>query len=420
MLTRLLLALMLCWPTLAQATTILESTDSIELVTSSTAALDYTASYADLTSTTTTPSKSAGAISTATTTTLVAAPSAGTQRVIKEITVRNTSASAANTITLQRDVSGTNRTFYQRTLAPGESLDMDANGTITPYDASGRIITASADSANITGTVYPMMKAGGAKDAAGYWYSPWKDAGIPGAFSLQAPGLNGYTTDCSVASQTTDPNGAAQIGANVLAYPVSGSLYLRRIDLTDSVSELVQLIDVVWYNTGAVVTTTTGQSITMPTLPTRDRNGSNNGAGWQAALYATGALGNAAVITNTTLTYTDQDGNTGNTATFSGVVGWQAPATPVIGTWMPFQLAAGDTGIRSIQTLTLGTTYTSGSMSLVLYRLLATIPVGVTSGTSVDFGNPGIKIHPNTCVVALQVGSASAGNISGTYTIVEK
>jgi len=88
---------------------------------------------------------------------------------------------------------------------------------------------------------------------------------------------------------------------------------------------------------------------------------------------------------------------------------------------MPFQLAAGDTGIRSIQTLTLGTSYVTGSLSLVLYRVLATIPqLGVSTGAPVDLGNPGVKIYPNSCIAAVQVGSASAGNLFGSYTIMER
>lgn len=402
------------------ASTILESTDALEIVTSGTAAIDYTASWADLTSSTITPGKSAGQITTATTTTVITAPAASTYRQLKELTLRNV-GTTSNTITIQRDVSGSNRTMYQRALGPGESVDMDANGTITPYASTGLIQTAAVDSAGINGTVFAVNKIGTAKDSSGYWYSLWKDNGFPGAFSLQSPGLNGFTTDCSIASQTTDPNGAAQIGAHPLVDPVSGSLYLKNITFANGAAEVVQLIDVIWYNTGINVTTTTAQTITVPTLPARDNNGTNNGAGWQAAIYATAALGNAGAISNTTLIYTDQDGNAGNTATLQAATGYQAPATPVIGTWVPFTLAVGDSGIRVPQSITLGTSYVSGSMSLVLYRVLATIPASIAAvPASVDFGNPGVKIYPNSCVVFTQVGAATAAALSGTYTIVER
>jgi hypothetical protein len=57
------------------------------------------------------------------------------------------------------------------------------------------------------------------------------------------------------------------------------------------------------------------------------------------------------------------------------------PATAAAGTFVPFQLAAGDTGVRSVQGLTLGTSLTSGTVHLVQYRVLASVMVPpVTSG----------------------------------------
>lgn len=399
------------------------TTKSLELVTTTTAGIDYSISYADHTSSAFTPGNTVGKITTATTTTILSAPGASTQRQIKNATIRNISATTSNTVTLQMDVSATNYELFKRVLGPGESLEFDANESVSVYDSTGRAITALSESSGVNGNTYQLYKAGSAKDAAGYHYWLGKDAGFPGGFALQAPGVNGYTTDCSIASQITDPNGAAQMGAHPLPDPASGSLYLTTATFSDGIIGQIHLIDVLWYNTGLTVTTTTAQNITMPTLPNRDLNGTNNGAGWGAALYALTALGNAAVVSNTTISYTDQDGNASNTGTFSGIIGWQAPATPVIGTWMPFQLAAGDSGIRSIQSITLGTTYTSGTMSLVLYRVLATIPIPVANAAyTVNFPAPGIKIHPNSCISALQIGvsATTASNVFGSYTIIER
>lgn len=423
MLLWLLIALIVTAPCDAATILLKDNTDSLEIVTSTAAAVDYTASFVDHTSTTFVPGSVAGQITTATTTTIVptAALAAGTSRQLKELTIRNASTTTSNTVTLQRDVAGANRTIFSRTMGPGEAWDMDANGTITPYDATGRVIAMVPDPSGVAGQVFPIQKTGSAKDAAGYWYSTWKDAGIPGTYVLGTPGLNGYTTNCATGSNATNPVGASQAGAHVLPNPASGSLYLAQVTLADGVAETVQLIDVVWYNTGAVVTTTTAQAITMPTLPNRDLNGSNAGDGWQAALYTTTAATNAAAISNTSISYTNQDGTAGKTGTFTNVVGWQAPATPVLGTWMPFQLAAGDRGIRSIQSLTLGTSYVTGALSLVLYRVLATLPVSTANvGSSSVYPFPGVKLWPGTCVVGLQVGSASAGNLSGSYVVVER
>jgi hypothetical protein len=238
---------------------------------------------------------------------------------------------------------------------------------------------------------------------------------------LGAPGLNGWTTDCSAASNAAEPAGAAQVGAHLLQDPATGNLFLTNVVIQGSIAEALHLIDVTWYNTGLVVTTTTGQAVTFPTPQARDINGSTDGEGIQAALLTTTANTNAAVISTTTLTYTDSAGNSGNTATFSALVGWQAPATPVIGTWMPFQLAAGDRGIRSVQTITLGTSYGAGALSLVTFRPLVTIPNTVAQvAGSITLPAPGIRIYPNSCIMAIAMGSASANTLAGSYTIMER
>lgn len=81
------------------------TTEILELTTSSTADIDYSISYADITTTTFNPSTSEGKIVTATTTVIVAAPGASTQRQIKLITITNRHASALNTILVKKDIS---------------------------------------------------------------------------------------------------------------------------------------------------------------------------------------------------------------------------------------------------------------------------------------------------------------------------
>ena len=409
----------------AYASTILETTDSLEVVTTTTAAIDYTASWADHTSTAFVPGKSAGQITTATTTTVVAAPAASTQRQLKELVLKNTSTTASNTITVQRDVSATNRTMFSFTLAPNEWMTMDSNGTTVLYTQFGQSKAPEITPRMIDERTYRFRKTGTAKDAVGYNYWTGKDQNAPIGFTFQTPGLNGFTTDCSIASQTTDPNGATQMGAHPLTDPATGSLYLTSLTLTETFVGNLELIDVLWYNTGLVVTTTTAQAITPPTLPSRSLDGTNNGAGISAALYALTALGNAAAVANTTISYTDQSGNAGATGTFQAQPGFQAPATPVIGTWMPFSLAAGDWGIRTLASITLGTSYTSGTMSLLLYRTIASIAPepGLSPGTrTITFAAPGIKIYPNSClsVVDMQTSSATLALYEGSYTIVER
>lgn len=404
----------LFWSSAAQAGLILEgSTDSLEVITSAAGSVDYQASWANVTATAlTTPGTTKGNITTATTTTVIAAPAASNFRHVRALYLRNASTSASNTVTVQVDVSATNRVLHSATLAPGETLVLKETGEFSVYASSGLERTMPFENVGFKGLSFTISKVATAFDTIGYHYNYAKDAGLPGAFGLQAPGLNGFNTDCSLASQATNPNGATQMGSYVLPDP-TGAWYLTEFGLTGTVAGSFQLVDVLWYNTGIVVTTTTAQNITMPgALPARDLNGSTNGAGVMAALLTTTANTNAAAIANTTISYTDQDGNAGNTGTFTALAGFQAPVSPVIGTWMPFQLAAGDTGIRSVQSITLGTSYVAGALSLILYRPLAqegvttaNFPSGSLVGQNATGENPGIRVYNDTCFWLNAIGA---------------
>ncbi len=71
-----------------------------------------------------------------------------------------------------------------------------------------------------------------------------------------------------------------------------------------------------------------------------------------------------------TASYTDESGNAGNTATVTSF-----PATAVAGHFSVFNLAAGDRGVRSIQSVTFGTSLVTGTVHMVVFRLIARIPV---------------------------------------------
>jgi hypothetical protein len=81
------------------------------------------------------------------------------------------------------------------------------------------------------------------------------------------------------------------------------------------------------------------------------------------------ATTNAAAVLNATLDYTNSAGTPGRTGTILPTTG--IPATAVAGTFIPFMLAAGDAGIRSIQNITLGTSLGAGAIHLVAYRVIA-------------------------------------------------
>lgn len=407
--------------TLGNVVTLDATTETLELQTGSTATTDYTVSYVDNASGTITPGSSHGQTTTATTTTILAAPGASTQRAVAAVTACNISTSASQTLVVKHDTSGTERVLGRASVAPSECMRCDNQGGCTVVTSSG-VPKVSNGSPVIGGRPYDWTKTATAIDTAGYSYAYFKDAGRPGAFSIGTPGLNGVVTDCSVVG-TAGTGGALTIGAPLFTAAASGSLYLRSATVTAAVVGTYQLIDVLWVNTGLVVTTTTAQAITTPTLPARDSNGSTNGEDVQLALLTTTANTNAAAIATTTASYTDSDGNAGNSATFFALAGFQAPVSPVIGTWMPFNLAAGDRGIRALASVTLGTSYVAGALSAVLYRVIATVGVTVANNPTTLVPEISPRLYNGSCLAWVAIGNPATtapALTAATVQVVER
>lgn len=174
---------------------------------------------------------------------------------------------------------------------------------------------------------------------------------------------------------------SASAGAVPFADPSPGSAYLGSLTGVLTVAGELLVHDLLWANGGISPTTTTAQAITTPTFPARDANGSTNGAGlelWLADFSATAS--NASPITNTAASYTNSAGTAGRTATIASV-----PATLTAGSLMKFQLQGDDVGVRSVQSLTLGTSWGLGTPCLMVMRRLADVPVPA-AGTVFAYG----------------------------------
>ena len=143
-----------------------------------------------------------------------------------------------------------------------------------------------------------------------------------------------------------------------------------------SAPSVLQLVDVLGYYPITTVTTTTAQTLNNTvTLPRYA-----DGAGVRAYLVARGTMG--AGTPNITINYTNQAGVSGKvnpvtvtavTAAAAGHIVHSDPTANHYGCFLP--LAAGDNGIRSIQTVTLSATMTSGSLALVLCRPITALPI---------------------------------------------
>jgi len=299
------------------------------------------------------------------------------------------------------------------TLLPGENMIFGEEGRWAHRDANGAEYPPAGKGA-YDGRSVGFMKSGTAADAIGYWYCTSKDAGFPGAWSPGTPGVNGRVTDGTVI--------ATDAGCVPIKNPAVGANYLTELLMGSSVPHYNLFFDVLWVNSGLVVTTTTAQSITTPTLPARDVNGTTNGEGCMIGLLFTAAATNAALITNTTVSYTNSAGVAGRTATLQNLVGACIPATPVIGTLVWFSLQARDTGVRSIENITLNTSLVTGSISLFIARDVASIGNSIAYiPSSRKLADPGVRLYNGTCLLhCVQASATTVTFFNGELTVQEK
>lgn len=388
------------------------TSDIIRIITASASDIEVHASYVDHNAGTITPGRTNTAITTATTTTIVGSPGASTQRNVKHINVTNNHSSESCLVSVEHYDGTTPVELMQFTLLQGENMIFTEEGRWTHRDQNGAEYPPAGKGA-YDGYPVPFQKSGTAADAVGYWYCTSKDAGMPGAWSPGTPGING---------RVTDGTAAADFGCLNIKSAATGGNYITEGVMASSVAHYHLFFDVLWVNTGIVVTTTTAQAITTPTLPARDINGTTNGEGCQIAMLTTTANTNAAVISGATVSYTNSAGTAGRTATLTAVVGSQIPATPVIGTIIWFNLAAGDKGVRSIQSITLGTSLGGGAVSLMICRDILSIgTVQPSIPVYRKVSDPGIRIFNGSCILHCNVASATTATFfNGELTVQEK
>lgn len=145
--------------------------------------------------------------------------------------------------------------------------------------------------------------------------------------------------------------------------PAAGNTkYLSRVEYDCGTVDQLVIFDRLWHNSGIVIGTTTAQTVNSVTLPARDRKGTTNGEGCWLFLEVYGVdTTNAAAITTITASYTNSAGVAGRTAM---IYNW--PATTRVGTMVMFDLQAGDVGVQSVQSITLGTAITGTTPTLHL------------------------------------------------------
>jgi hypothetical protein len=261
--------------------------------------------------------------------------------------------------------------------------------------------------ANIIGPATILGKNAVTAAAAGIPHTPWYAAGVIGAGAAPSGGLNGAIfTGPSVAGQIPVP--AAMTGETSV---------IERLTLVQAGNVgMVSLIDRMWGNV-PVVTTTGAQAVTSPAWPARDTAASTAGAGVFLALECSSATGNVGAITNTTVSYTNSTGTAGRTATVASF-----PATAAQGTFVILALQAGDIGVQSVQSITLGTSYVSGQVGLVAFRYITDLPTPTANvGVRANFMDLGLPTIWNATVLQLVYwpSGTAIGAVSGSVTYAQ-
>jgi hypothetical protein len=372
------------------------TTKSLELVTTSTAGLDYYVAYTELTTSTAESLQSNGAISSATTTTILAAPAASTQRQIRYIMAVNTSSTATNTVTIQENSSSSTRRLYGAVkLYPGESVQYTASGAWTNYGVNGRILLPYRRGTPLD--AYNTFIFGqSAHDGIGSWC--FSRGVSPADINWSTPGLAGKAVNYS------DSNDAG----NFFPIKTTGDQYLTHTAQIAGDSTAWFPIDIVWRNSGLSLSSTTAQTINSVTFSPRDNNGTSDGVGIQIALInptAATSWGNGAAITAPgTISYTNSEGTASRTGTIM-------PATASTGgrTFLPIRLQAGDLGVRSVQSLTFGSTLTSGTAYMIAYRVLTRPDSQYGTNEGANYAVDPVRIYPDSAILPLSMTSVTAG-----------
>ncbi len=234
---------------------------------------------------------------------------------------------------------------------------------------------------------------------ANFFYSLWRVAGQPGAGAVPPTGAGEAPTRATAGAIGAWTNSA---GADVAR--------LVGLNLTSDDLGVYSLYDRLVHTSGLNGTLLTAQTINSAALSRY-----TDGVGVEAWLEIYTALG----ITSRTATisYTNQSGTAGRTGTC--LTGTSAP----IGRMIPFALQAGDTGVRSVETLTLSaSTGTAGDFGITLLKRIADIPASSTTTylprDAFDLGLP--EIVDDACMAFMAfTGATTIGPTFGMLNIAK-
>lgn len=229
-------------------------------------------------------------------------------------------------------------------------------------------------------------------------------------------GVNAGTYDTTNAGTTLSSTSAQVAGQFRHIDAPSGSnsyvAVVKALITTGSRGSLVHLCDRLWHSGGYSNTTTTAQTVSSPTWPARDAAGATSGDGVMILFEIRAALG-AAPTSSITITYTNQSGVGSRT----GTIILPATVSQSVNVTYFFGLQSGDTGVQSVQSITLGSSLVSGTWGLVAVRVLATVPVSANKrGFKEDGFTLGLpRLYNGVVPFLLLTGNSNSGKSQITY-----
>ena len=243
------------------------------------------------------------------------------------------------------------------------------------------------------------------------WITSFYATGYPPAATAPTPGVAG----AALTSYT---------GQIPFTNPISGNTYLAALRRPYLISPLssnqrtLMIVDRLWHNSGLDRTLTTAQTVNSVAWPARDLNGSTNGEGVYLAVEISTTMGTGGPTI--TVSYTNSTGTSGRTGVGILPTRTSAPA----GHWFPIGLAAGDTGVRSVQSITFSVSWgTAGVLHLVAYRPIAMI--NATSAPEINCVDDALTLAmpqlwnnsvPQNLSVMVNNGTTDGGPILVQYT----
>lgn len=253
--------------------------------------------------------------------------------------------------------------------------------------------------AALPGQVTSYIKTAAAAPVAGAFQSLWDSTGNPAAGVLAV----GNTTTGTVPTQAT-------AGAWAKFTNPGTTLHNGRFTATTSQAGTLMLYDRVWH-AGSFALSAAGNFAGWS--GTTAVNRPSTGDGVMAWVEVNVVL--AATATTITITFTNQAALTGQTATCALL------ASSAARRMYPFVMPAGSTGIRSIQTINIGTAVATGSINIVLAAPVISAPVLVAGGGVVyDYLQTGNKqIQNDACLAGMWISNtATAPVLTGDINLI--